>query len=104
MEALDDGGMIQIITRYKDSQENSLEVIIVDTGSGVSQEFIGKIFDPFFTTRKMGTGLGLSIVRNIIESHGGTVSIESPPQRGLAEFAHGGTAIIISLPVNAAAS
>jgi signal transduction histidine kinase len=104
MEALDDGGTIQIITRYKDSQENSLEVIIVDTGSGVSQEFIGKIFDPFFTTRKMGTGLGLSIVRNIIESHGGTVSIESPPQRGLVEFAHGGTAIIISLPVNAAAS
>jgi two-component system sensor histidine kinase HydH len=104
MEALNDGGTIQIITRYQDSQESSLEVIIVDTGSGVSQEIIGKIFDPFFTTRKTGTGLGLSIVRNIVASHGGTVNIESPPKKGLAEFAHGGTAIIISLPVNPAAS
>ena len=66
MEALEDGGTIQIITRYKDIQEDTFEVIIVDTGSGISNEMMGKIFDPFFTTRNTGTGLGLSIVRNII--------------------------------------
>ena len=104
MEALGDGGMIQIITRYKDIREDTLEVIIVDTGSGISKEMMGKIFDPFFTTRKTGTGLGLSIVRNIIESHEGTVSIESPPREELAGTANGGTAIIISLPVNPTAS
>jgi len=103
MEALDEGGTIQVITRYKYPQEDTLEVTIADTGSGISKETIGKIFDPFFTTRQTGTGLGLPIVRNIIESHGGTVRIESPP-REPAEIENRGTAIIISLPVNPAAS
>ena len=100
MEALDDGGTIRVITRYRDPQNDTLEVIITDTGSGISGSDIGKIFDPFFTTRKTGTGLGLPIVRNIIESHGGTVEIKSPPPEELAQFESKGTAIIISLPVN----
>jgi signal transduction histidine kinase len=104
MEALDEGGTIQVITRHIDPQQDTLEVIIADTGSGVSKETIGKIFDPFFTTRKTGTGLGLPIVRNIIEGHGGTVRIESPPREELAEGENRGTAIIISLPVNMAES
>jgi signal transduction histidine kinase len=103
MEALDGGGTIQVITRYKKFQEDTLEVIISDTGSGISGETIGKIFDPFFTTRQEGTGLGLPIVRNIIESHGGTVRIESPPQI-LSQAETRGTAIIISLPMNPAKS
>jgi signal transduction histidine kinase len=100
MEALDHGGTIRVLTRYRDHQENTLEVIIADTGSGISRDDIGKIFDPFFTTRKTGTGLGLAIVRNIIESHGGTVDIKSPPPEELAQLERKGTAIIISLPVN----
>ena len=100
MEALDDGGTIQVVTRYKDTQENSLEVVISDTGAGISQETLAKIFDPFFTTRETGTGLGLPIVRNIIESHGGTVQIESPPRKERTQVGDRGTAIIISLPVN----
>ena len=100
MEALDNGGKIKVITRYQDTQENSLEVIISDTGAGISQDTLAKIFDPFFTTRETGTGLGLPIVRNIIESHGGTVRIESPPRQEGAQAEDRGTAIIISLPVN----
>ena len=100
LEALNDGGTIQVITRYKDSRGDTLEVVITDTGSGISEESKGKIFDPFYTTRKTGTGLGLPIVRNIIESHGGTIDVESPPREMLAEQQDRGTAIIISLPVN----
>jgi signal transduction histidine kinase len=100
MEALNEGGTIQVITRYRDAQQETLEVIIADTGSGISRNNLGKIFDPFFTTRKTGTGLGLPIVRNIIESHGGTVDIKSPPPSELALLESRGTAIIISLPVN----
>ena len=100
MEALDDGGIIQVTTRYRDSREDTLEVIIADTGSGISGNNLGKIFEPFFTTRNTGTGLGLPIVRNIIESHGGTVDIKSPPPEELAQLESKGTAIIISLPVN----
>ncbi|MGD8370671.1 MAG: ATP-binding protein [Syntrophobacterales bacterium] len=100
MEALNEGGTIRVITRYKEPKEDTLEIIITDTGSGISKEMIGKIFDPFFTTRETGTGLGLPIVRNIIESHGGTILIESPPRQKPQEAENKGTAIIISLPVD----
>ncbi|UCG20359.1 MAG: two-component sensor histidine kinase, partial [Deltaproteobacteria bacterium] len=100
MEALEGGGTIRVVTRYRDRQEDTLEVIIADTGSGISKADIGRIFDPFFTTRKTGTGLGLAIVRNIIESHGGTVDIKSPPPEELTQLERKGTAIFISLPVN----
>jgi signal transduction histidine kinase len=52
---------------------------IADTGSGIPPEIQAKIFEPFFTTKPEGegTGLGLSLCRNIIEEHGGTLSVES---------------------------
>jgi signal transduction histidine kinase len=104
LEALKDGGTIEVATRFKDSHGDTLEVVITDTGPGISKESMGKIFDPFYTTRRTGTGLGLSIVRNIIESHEGTIEVESPPRETVAERQDGGTAIIISLPVNPASS
>jgi len=100
IEALDHGGSIQVVTRYRDHKEDTLEIVIADTGSGISRADIGKIFDPFFTTRKTGTGLGLAIVRNIIEGHSGTIDIKSPPPEELPQLERKGTAIIISLPVN----
>ncbi|UCG13838.1 MAG: two-component sensor histidine kinase [Deltaproteobacteria bacterium] len=104
LEAVDEGGTIQVATRRRNSQGDTLEVVITDTGSGISQDTIGKVFDPFFTTRRTGTGLGLSIVRNIIESHGGTVNIESPPLDKIGDSENEGTAIIISLRVTPAGS
>jgi signal transduction histidine kinase len=104
VEALHEGGTIRVITRYRDGQKDNLEVIIADTGPGISEEVKGKIFEPFFTTRVKGTGLGLSIVRNIVESHGGSIRIESPPPEGDLVGEAGGTAVIISLPRNAAVS
>jgi two-component system sensor histidine kinase HydH len=95
IEALDHGGSIQVVTRYRDHKEDTLEIVIADTGSGISRADIGKIFDPFFTTR-----LGLAIVRNIIEGHSGTIDIKSPPPEELPQLERKGTAIIISLPVN----
>ena len=50
-----------------------------DNGRGIPQELLGSIFLPFFTTkdRERGTGLGLFIAGNIIDSHGGEISVES---------------------------
>ena len=99
IEALHEGGTIRVSTRYHNGQKGSLEVIIADTGPGIAEEVQGRIFEPFFTTRVKGSGLGLSIVRNIIESHGGSVRVESPLVSTEASGEARGTAVIINLPV-----
>jgi len=59
-------------------------VTIEDTGPGIDDGDIEHIFDPFFTTKQsgMGTGLGLSMCKGTIESHGGTIHVNSEPGQG----------------------
>jgi signal transduction histidine kinase len=102
IEALHEGGTIRVSIRYHNGQDDSLEVTIADTGPGIAEEVKGRIFEPFFTTRVKGTGLGLSIVRNIIESHGGSIRIESPAVGTEASGEAQGTAVIITLPLKSA--
>jgi len=102
IEALQGGGTIRVSIRYHNGQKEGLEVVIADTGPGIAEEVKGRIFEPFFTTRVKGTGLGLSIVRNIIESHGGSIRIESPLAGTAASGEARGTAVIISLPLTPA--
>ena len=66
-------------------------VVIEDNGPGISAELQEKIFDPFFTTKSEGSGLGLAISHNIIQDHGGSISLRSSVP--------GGTTFTIELPV-----
>ncbi|MCX7024064.1 MAG: cyclic nucleotide-binding domain-containing protein [Spirochaetes bacterium] len=62
-----------------------------DAGEGMNEKTRDRLFEPFFSMSKRGgTGLGLMIVRNIIESHGGAIRIDSKPGEG--------TQVIISIP------
>src|SRR5437762_8656942 len=61
-----------------------VEVAFADTGDGIPPGLERRILDPFFTTKDVGkgTGLGLSITYGIINEHGGTISVVSPPGEG----------------------
>jgi two-component system NtrC family sensor kinase len=71
-------------------------IAVADTGQGIPPAVRPRIFDPFFTTKGVGsgTGLGLSITYSIVQKHGGTLSVECPPE--------GGTTMSLSLPLHAA--
>ncbi len=55
---------------------------IEDDGCGMTDEQVSRLFTPFFTTKPKGTGLGLSNVRKVIDAHGGSIDVESEPNRG----------------------
>ncbi|MBE7480938.1 MAG: response regulator [Polyangiaceae bacterium] len=59
-------------------------VEIADTGSGIAAEHLPRLFEPFFTTKPVGqgTGLGLAICRDIVMKAGGSIGVESTPDRG----------------------
>ena len=90
-DAMPGGGRLYIKT---EPHNNSIRVIIKDTGVGIKGKNIDKIFDPFFTTKRLGegTGLGLTATYGIILNHSGTIQVESQVGKG--------TSFIIDLPIN----
>ena len=88
MQAMPNGGNIEIAISANDK---FVTINFEDEGQGISDDVIGKIWDPFFTTKEMGTGLGLGVVKNLIESHGGSIQILNRSQ--------GGACVTVELPV-----
>ena len=84
-----EGGTITISTSK--ANDNKLIIKVTDTASGMTEETLAKLFEPLFTTKLKGIGLGLPIVKEIIEAHGGTMSVTSKLGVG-SEF-------VISLPM-----
>ncbi|MFT5729291.1 MAG: two-component system sensor histidine kinase HydH [Desulforhopalus sp.] len=80
MQAMEDGGEFQVTTIKNENGKN--EISIRDSGEGISSEKAKKIFEPFYTDKNKGTGLGLAITKNIIESHGAELSVQSLEKEG----------------------
>jgi PAS domain S-box-containing protein len=75
----DHGGLIRIKARKEDDK---CYIEVEDNGVGIPQKHIGKLFEPYFTQKQGGIGLGLSTTHNIIQSHGGTIEVESVVNKG----------------------
>jgi signal transduction histidine kinase len=86
-QALAGSGTIRILTRPIDG---GVAVFVEDDGPGIAPDIIDRIFDPFFTTKPVGegTGLGLGIAYQIIEQHGGKITVESSPGAGARFCVH----------------
>jgi NO-binding membrane sensor protein with MHYT domain/nitrogen-specific signal transduction histidine kinase len=69
---------IAVSTRLSDQ----LEIIITDTGPGITPEILPRIFEPLFSTKNFGTGLGLPTVKQLVEQHHGSIAVDSKPGHG----------------------
>lgn len=62
--------------------DGSVQVIVTDTGPGMSPDGLERAFDPFYTTKESGLGMGLAICRRIASAHGGMLTAQSRPGEG----------------------
>ena len=94
-EAMQESLVKQLYIGTRFTEADSVELIVADTGCGVSREDKEKLFLPYFSTKGRGTGLGLAIVNRILADHDATIRVEDNLPAG-ARF-------IVDLPVQVAA-
>ncbi len=92
-QAMSGRGKITIKTRVRPGSGSALpgmgaqnepfvEIIVADTGPGISQKVLKNLFLPFFTTKEKGTGLGLAISQGIAQAAGGRIDVQSYEGKG----------------------
>jgi len=91
LDAMPGGGSLTISAA---AHPDGIRIEVADTGPGIAQEILDRLFEPWATTKPtgQGTGLGLAIVRDVIRSHGGSISASN---RG------SGAVFVIDLPAAA---
>jgi len=96
-DAMPEGGIVEVESRFQLSGADGFRkapaavITVSDTGCGIDSATAAHLFEPFWTTKADGSGLGLAVTYRIIEAHGGTIAVESPPG--------GGCRFTIMLPV-----
>ena len=92
VDSMPEGGVISV-SAYRDKGSRNAEIMITDTGCGITEETIPHVFEPFYTTKPAGkgTGLGLSVAKRVIRDHGGEISISSKEGSG--------TSVLVKLPI-----
>jgi signal transduction histidine kinase len=78
-EAMPEGGAITVSVREANGR---LEIKVVDSGSGMDDTVAARVFEPFYTQKARGIGLGLAVTKRIVDSHGGSIAVDSTPGAG----------------------
>jgi signal transduction histidine kinase len=89
MENNSEPGRLHVAVKPR-NRNSGVDIIVSDTGEGMSEEIFEHLLDPYFTTKANGTGLGLAIANKIVDEHQGTISFSSRPGEG--------TTVTVSLP------
>lgn len=71
-QAMEDGGKLMVRAKALNGR---IQIEVEDTGKGIDAAILDKVFDLFVSTKEDGTGVGLAIVKQIVESHGGSVNV-----------------------------
>jgi signal transduction histidine kinase len=91
-EAMQDAILKEItISTALVASRDAVELVVSDTGQGVSRDVKERLFLPYFSTKQRGTGLGLAIVSRIVEDHHGSIRVE--------ENKPFGSRFVVELPV-----
>jgi len=94
IDAMKEGGTLRICTKYREQGDQKwTEIVVEDTGTGMTPDHLKNLFRPFFSTKEFGkgSGLGLAICREIVKAHSGEIRVESIEGKG--------TKFTIELPV-----
>jgi C4-dicarboxylate-specific signal transduction histidine kinase len=95
VEAMADQEPRQVMLATTALDDETIEIAVADTGSGIPGDIAGRLFEPFVSSKHDGMGLGLSISRSIVEAHDGQLRAEPNPG--------GGTVFRFTLPSGGAA-
>jgi two-component system sporulation sensor kinase A len=79
IDAMPNGGRLTLTSEKSDG---NIEFVLDDTGTGMPKAVMEKLWTPFFTTKARGMGLGLAICKQIIDAHGGKISVKSTVGKG----------------------
>ena len=76
-EAMAEAAKREIVVSNARVAGDMIEIVVSDTGVGLTEAVLSNLFRPFYTTKETGMGVGLSISRGIIEAHGGRMRAEA---------------------------
>ncbi len=100
-EAMRDSMVKRLMVVTRATSVDSVELLIADTGCGISAGDKEKLFLPYFSTKNRGTGLGLAIVSHILSDHGGRIRVEDNRPAGTRFFVEVPVAAVETLSAEA---
>lgn len=78
------------------SDGETAEIVVLDNGTGLDKQHRKRLLEPYVTTKAKGTGIGLAIVQQIVEQHGGTITLDDAP---VTETRPRGARVSVRLPI-----